>query len=59
NKKEHEGHLKVVLRLLKEEKLFAKFSKYEFWLSAVKFRGHVINSEGIHIDPAKIQSIKD
>ncbi|GJZ23679.1 putative reverse transcriptase domain-containing protein [Tanacetum coccineum] len=59
NKKEHEGHLKLVLRLLKEEKLFAKFSKCEFWLSAVKFLSHVINSEGIHVDPAKIESIKD
>nr|GEV33313.1 reverse transcriptase domain-containing protein [Tanacetum cinerariifolium] len=45
--------------LLKEEKLFAKFSKCEFWLSIVKFLGHVIDSEGIHVDPAKIESIKD
>ncbi|GJX81538.1 putative reverse transcriptase domain-containing protein [Tanacetum coccineum] len=59
NKKEHEGHLKLILRLLKEEKLFAKFSKCEFWLSTVKFLDHVINSEGIHVDPAKIESIKD
>ncbi|GJZ95160.1 putative reverse transcriptase domain-containing protein [Tanacetum coccineum] len=59
NKKEHKGHLKLVLRLLKEEKLFAKFSKCEFWLSAVKFLGYVIDSEGIHVDPAKIESIKD
>nr|GEV43847.1 putative reverse transcriptase domain-containing protein [Tanacetum cinerariifolium] len=58
NKKEHEGHLKLILRLIKEEKLFAKFSKCEFWLSTVKFLGHVIDSEGIHADPAKIESIK-
>ncbi|GKD12336.1 putative reverse transcriptase domain-containing protein [Tanacetum coccineum] len=58
-KKEHEGHLKLVLRLLKEEKLFAKFSKCEFWLSKVKFLGHVIDSEGIHVDPANIESLKD
>nr|GEW56379.1 hypothetical protein [Tanacetum cinerariifolium] len=51
NKKEHEGYLKLILRFLKEEKSFAKFSKCEFWLSAVKFLGHVIGSEGIHIDP--------
>ncbi|GKG33872.1 putative reverse transcriptase domain-containing protein, partial [Tanacetum coccineum] len=57
--KEHEGHHKLVLRLIKEEKLFAKFSKYEFWLSAMKFLGHVIDSEGIHVDPAKIESIND
>ncbi|GJZ07000.1 putative reverse transcriptase domain-containing protein [Tanacetum coccineum] len=45
--------------LLKEEKLLAKFSKCEFWLSIVKFLGHVIDSEVIHVDPAKIESIKD
>ncbi|GKF10777.1 putative reverse transcriptase domain-containing protein [Tanacetum coccineum] len=54
NKKEHEGQLKLELRLLKEDKLFARFSKCEFWLSKVKFLGHVIDSEGIHVDPAKI-----
>ncbi|GJW05556.1 putative reverse transcriptase domain-containing protein [Tanacetum coccineum] len=59
NKKEHEGHLKLKLRLLKEEKLFAKFSKCEFWLSKVKCLGHVIDSEGIHVVPAKIESVKD
>ncbi|GJS47558.1 putative reverse transcriptase domain-containing protein [Tanacetum coccineum] len=59
NKKEHEGHFKLILRLLKEEKLFAKFSKCEFWLSKVKFLGHVIGSEGIQVDPAKIESVKD
>ncbi|GJW18356.1 putative reverse transcriptase domain-containing protein [Tanacetum coccineum] len=42
-----------------EEELYAKFSKYEFWLSKVQFLGHVIDSEGIHVDPAKIESIKD
>ncbi|GJW32760.1 putative reverse transcriptase domain-containing protein [Tanacetum coccineum] len=47
------GHLKLILRLLKEEKLFAKFSKCEFWLSKVKFLSHVIDSEGIHVDLAK------
>ncbi|GJR37557.1 putative reverse transcriptase domain-containing protein [Tanacetum coccineum] len=55
----HEGHLKLILRLLKEEKLFAKFSKCGFWLSQVKFLGHLINSKGIHIDPAKVESVKD
>nr|GEV11591.1 RNA-directed DNA polymerase [Tanacetum cinerariifolium] len=59
NKKDHEGHLKLMLRLIKEEKLFAKFSMYEFWLPTVKFLGHMIDSEGIHIDASKIKSIKD
>ncbi|GKD48722.1 putative reverse transcriptase domain-containing protein [Tanacetum coccineum] len=59
SKKEHEGHLKLILKLLKEEELYAKFSKSELWLSKVQFLSHVINSEGIHVDPAKIESIKD
>ncbi|GJS61247.1 putative reverse transcriptase domain-containing protein [Tanacetum coccineum] len=57
--KEHEGHLKLIMRLLKEEELYAKFSKCEFWLSKVQFLGHVIDSKGIQVDPAKIESIKD
>ncbi|GJT45608.1 retrotransposon protein, putative, ty3-gypsy subclass [Tanacetum coccineum] len=59
NKKEHEEHLKLILRLLKKEELYAKLSKCEFWLSKLQFLGHVIDSEGIHVDPAKIESIKD
>ncbi|GKA98504.1 putative reverse transcriptase domain-containing protein, partial [Tanacetum coccineum] len=59
NKKEHEEHLKLILRLLKKEELYAKFSKCDFWLSKVQFLGHVIDSEGIRVDPAKIESIKD
>ncbi|GKB33664.1 putative reverse transcriptase domain-containing protein [Tanacetum coccineum] len=46
NKKEHEEHLKLILRLLKKEELYAKFSKCEFWLSKVQFLGHVIDNEG-------------
>ncbi|GKE88227.1 putative reverse transcriptase domain-containing protein [Tanacetum coccineum] len=57
--KEHEGHLKLILNLLKNEELYAKFSKCEFWLSKVQFLGHVIDSEGIHVDLAKIEAIKD
>ncbi|GKA60277.1 putative reverse transcriptase domain-containing protein [Tanacetum coccineum] len=59
SKKEHKGHLKLILKLLKEEELYAKFSKCEFWLSKVQFLGHMIDSEGIHVDPAKIESIKN
>ncbi|GKA65848.1 putative reverse transcriptase domain-containing protein, partial [Tanacetum coccineum] len=59
SRKEHKGHLKLILKLLKEEELYAKFSKCEFWLSKVQFFGHVIDSEGINVDPAKIESIKD
>ncbi|GKC39045.1 putative reverse transcriptase domain-containing protein [Tanacetum coccineum] len=59
NKKEHEEHLKAILELLKKEELYAKFSKCKFWLPKVQFLGHVIDSQGIHVDPAKIESIKD
>ncbi|GJT00720.1 putative reverse transcriptase domain-containing protein [Tanacetum coccineum] len=59
DEKEHEEHLKAILELLKKEKLYAKFSKCEFWISKVQFLGHVIDSRGIHVDPAKIESIKD
>nr|GEW47310.1 putative reverse transcriptase domain-containing protein [Tanacetum cinerariifolium] len=58
DEKEHEGHLKAILELLKEEKLYVKFSKCEFWISKVQFLSHVIDSRGIHVDPAKIESIK-
>ncbi|GKF92892.1 putative reverse transcriptase domain-containing protein, partial [Tanacetum coccineum] len=59
NKQEHKEHLKQILELLKKEELYAKFSKCEFWIPKVQFLGHVIDSEGIHVDPAKIESIKD
>ncbi|GKD25618.1 putative reverse transcriptase domain-containing protein, partial [Tanacetum coccineum] len=52
-------HLKLILELLKKEELYAKFSKCEFWISKVQFLGHVIDNQGIHVDPAKIESIKD
>ncbi|GJU47097.1 putative reverse transcriptase domain-containing protein [Tanacetum coccineum] len=59
NKKEHEEHLKAILELLKKEELYAKFSKCKFWLPKLQFLSHVIDSQDIHIDPAKIESIKD
>nr|GFA99163.1 putative reverse transcriptase domain-containing protein [Tanacetum cinerariifolium] len=59
DEKEYEEHLKAILELLKREKLYAKFSKCEFWISKVQFLGHVIDSRGIHVDPTKVESIKD
>nr|GEX35302.1 putative reverse transcriptase domain-containing protein [Tanacetum cinerariifolium] len=59
NKIEHKEHLKAILELLKKEKLYAKFSKCEFWIPKVQFLSHVIDRRGIHVDPAKIESIKD
>ncbi|GKA26245.1 putative reverse transcriptase domain-containing protein [Tanacetum coccineum] len=59
NKKEHEEHLKTILELLKKEELYAKFSKCEFWINTVKFLGHVIDNSGIHVDPTKIEAVKN
>ncbi|GJT43732.1 putative reverse transcriptase domain-containing protein [Tanacetum coccineum] len=56
---EHEVHLGLVLELLKKEKLYAKFSKCELWLQEVLFIGHVINGNGIHVDPSKIEAVKN
>ncbi|GJW30666.1 putative reverse transcriptase domain-containing protein, partial [Tanacetum coccineum] len=58
-REEHVEHLRLVLELLKKEKLYAKFSKCEFWLRKVQFLRHVINGNGIHVDPSKIEAIKN
>nr|GEX68692.1 putative reverse transcriptase domain-containing protein [Tanacetum cinerariifolium] len=54
-KKDHEVHLKLVLELLKKERLYAKFSKCEFWLQEVHFLSHVVNHNSIHVDPSNIE----
>jgi len=56
---EHEEHLRVVLSRLREHKLYAKFSKCEFWLKKVTFLGHVLSEDGISIDPFKVQEVMD
>ncbi|GKB78327.1 putative reverse transcriptase domain-containing protein [Tanacetum coccineum] len=55
----HGEHLKIILELLKKEQLYAKFSKCDFWLEYVQFHGHVIDSNGVHVDPAKIEAIRN
>ncbi|XP_071718803.1 uncharacterized mitochondrial protein AtMg00860-like [Rutidosis leptorrhynchoides] len=57
SKEEHENHLLVVLETLRSKKLFAKFSKCEFWLQRVAFLGHVVSAEGIMMDPVKVEAI--
>ncbi|GJS94438.1 putative reverse transcriptase domain-containing protein [Tanacetum coccineum] len=59
NKEEHADHLRIILELLKKEKLYAKFSKCDFWISIVQFLGHVIDSQGIHVDSTKIEVVKN
>jgi hypothetical protein len=57
--KDHEEHLRVVLQRLRDHKLYAKFSKCEFWINEVSFLGHVISSEGIIVDPSKVRDVLD
>ncbi|GJV75931.1 reverse transcriptase domain-containing protein [Tanacetum coccineum] len=59
NKEEHANHLRIILELLKKEKLYAKFSKCDFWIHIVQFLGHLIDSQGLHVDPAKIEAVKN
>ncbi|GJU44435.1 putative reverse transcriptase domain-containing protein [Tanacetum coccineum] len=55
----HEVYLRLVLELLKKEVMYAKFSKCEFWLQEVQFLDHVVNQNGIHVDPSKIEAVKN
>ncbi|GJV36993.1 putative reverse transcriptase domain-containing protein [Tanacetum coccineum] len=57
SKEEHEFHPKLILEFLKKDKLFRKFLKCEFWLQEVHFLEHVVNSEGMHMDPSKIEVV--
>uniref|UniRef100_A0A6N2LEE9 Reverse transcriptase domain-containing protein n=1 Tax=Salix viminalis TaxID=40686 RepID=A0A6N2LEE9_SALVM len=54
---EHEGHLRQILQTLREHPLYAKLSKYEFWLKRVTFLGHVISAEGVFVDPQKVEAV--
>ncbi|GKD34289.1 putative reverse transcriptase domain-containing protein [Tanacetum coccineum] len=59
NKEKHANHLRIILELLKKEKLYAKFSKCDFWIHIVQFLGHLIDSQGLDVDPAKIEAVKN
>ncbi|GJZ41824.1 putative reverse transcriptase domain-containing protein [Tanacetum coccineum] len=59
NKEEYANHLRIILELLRKEKLYAKFSKYVFWIRIMQFLGHLIDSQGLHVDPAKIEAVKN
>jgi hypothetical protein len=56
---DHTNHLRIVLQRLRDHHLYAKFLKCEFWLKSVKFLGHTISSEGISVDPTKVQEVMD
>ena len=57
SKWEHEYHLKIMLQLLRDHQLYAKFSKCEFWLTLVRFLGHVVSASGVSVDPEKVEAV--
>nr|GEZ87888.1 retrotransposon protein, putative, Ty3-gypsy subclass [Tanacetum cinerariifolium] len=57
SEEEHEQHLWIVLEILRHKKLYAKFSKCEFWLQQVAFLGHIVSADGITMDPSKVEAI--
>ncbi|GJS19677.1 putative reverse transcriptase domain-containing protein [Tanacetum coccineum] len=59
NEEEHANYLRIILELLQKEKLYAKFSKFDLWIHIVQFLGHLIVSQGLHVDPAKIKTVKN
>ena len=58
-KEDHARHIQIVLQKLREHRLYAKFSKCEFWLEEVSFLGHVLSKDGIAVDPSKVQDVLD
>ena len=54
---DHVDHLELVLETLREHQLYAKFKKCSFWMESISFLGHVINADGIHVDPEKIEAV--
>ena len=59
SKREHEEHLRLVLQRLRDKKLYAKFDKCKFWLEEVAFLGHIVNKDGLSVDPEKIAAITE
>ena len=59
SKEDHVEHLRTVLKILKQKKLYAKFKKCEFWLDKIAFLGHIVSSEGILVDPSKVEAVEN
>ncbi|GKA10317.1 retrovirus-related pol polyprotein from transposon TNT 1-94, partial [Tanacetum coccineum] len=59
NKEKYANHLRIILELLKKEKLYAKLSKCDFWIHIVQFLEHLIDSQGLHVDPTKTEAVKN
>ena len=54
---EHEDHLRIVLQLLRDHQMYAKFSKCKFWLTEVRFLGHVVSASGVSVDPEMVEAV--
>ena len=54
---EHEDHLRIVLQLLRDDQLYAKFSKCGFWLTEMRFLGDVVSASGVSVDPEKVEAV--
>lgn len=59
SEEDHANHLRQVLQILRDRKLYAKFSKCEFWLRSVAFLGHIVSDEGVRVDTQKIEAVKN
>ena len=57
SKEEHEDHLRIILQALREHQLYAKFSKCKFWLTEVRFLGHIVSALGVSMDPEKVEVV--
>ena len=57
SEEEHEDHLRVILHLLRDHQLYSKFNKCEFWLTEVRFLGHIVSASGVSVDPEKVKAV--
>ena len=57
SEREHEDHLRIVLHLLRDHQLYAKFSKCKFWLTEVRFLGHMVSTSEVSVDPEKVEAV--
>ena len=57
SEEDHEGHLRIVLQTLREHQLYAKFGKCKFWLTKVRFLGHMVLASRVSVDPEKVEAV--
>ena len=57
SEREHEDHLGIILQLLRDHQLYAKLSKSKFWLTELRFLGHIVSASGVSVDPEKVEAV--